>query len=207
MTLTCVEFEYNKQSVTPSEIDAYLQAIDHWVEEHRVDTSKNFRGFVPSDYAAIYRCLKAVFDSHLLCGNRFCEWGSGVGIGASLAGMIGYDSYGIEYDGELCIVANDICEQFDVPVTLVQGSFVPDGVEDLIDEAFAHQDGELSLHIEADTAYDDLDYEIKDFDLIFAFPWPTDVELTQNIFDRLAAPGAMMLAYFDRETLTLYRKN
>lgn len=205
MALKGIEFDY--QSIaTPSEIAEYLRAVDDRVEQHRINTAAKFRGFVPSDYAAIYRCLKAVFDSQLLSGDKFCEWGSGIGVVASLAAMIGYESYGIEYDADLSAVAAVICEEFNVPVELVHGSFIPEGVEDLIDNAFAAQDGELALHTAADLAYEDLGYDIGDFDLIFAYPWPNDVELTHEIFDRCAATGALMLLYYDVDSIDLYRK-
>lgn len=206
MTLKSIEFEH-KSIVTPREIVEFLEAVDELVEEHRVNTATHFQGFVPSDYRAIYQCLKSIFDSELLCGDRFCEWGSGISVVASLAAMVGYQSYGIEYDGKLSTVANGICEDFDVPVTLVNGSFIPDGVEDLIDDAFAAQDGELALHADADQAYEEIGYDINDFDLIFAYPWPNDIELIHAIFDRCAANGALLLAYYDEDTIALYRND
>ncbi len=121
--------------------------------------------------------------------------------------MIGYESYGIEYDGNLCTVAERICEDFGLPVELVNGSFIPEGVEDLIEDAFASHDGELALHTEPDRAYEEIGYDINDFDLIFAYPWPNDVALTHEIFDRCAARGAMLLAYYDAGSIALYRKD
>jgi hypothetical protein len=205
MTLKGIELDY-ESIVTPTKIEAFLRDTDDLVEQHRVNTKISFRGFVPSDYPAIYRCLKVVYDSHLLSGNRFCEWGSGVSVVASLAAMIGYESYGIEYDSNLCTVAEAICEDFDVPVEVVNGSFIPDGVEDLVNDAFATHNGELALHTDPDRTYEELGYEINDFDLIFAYPWPNDAELTHDIFDRCAAPGALLLTYYDGESISLFRK-
>ena len=206
MTLNRIDFDYATVT-TPDDIVEFLRAIDPFVEQHRVNTSTKFRGFVPSDYRAIYSCLRAIYDSHLLCGDRFCEWGSGVGVVASLAAMVGYESYGIEYDATLCMVAEAIREDFDLPVQLVNGSFVPDGVQDLIEEAFVTHDGELSLHTHPDHAYVEIGCTVKDFDVIFAYPWPNDVELTHEIFDRCAAQGAMLLANYGDCSITLYRKN
>ncbi len=124
MALNCIEFDYGSVAA-PSKIVEFLRAVDGLVEQHRINTATKFRGFVPSDYVAIYRCLKVVYDSNLLCGKRFCEWGSGVSVVASLAAMIGYESYGIEYDGNLCTVAEGICEDFGLPVELINGSFIP----------------------------------------------------------------------------------
>jgi hypothetical protein len=206
MTLNCIELDYESVA-TPSEIVDFLRAVDHLVQQYRVNTATTFHGFVPSDYLTIYRCLRLVYDSHLLCGDRFCEWGSGVSVVASLAAMVGYESYGIEYDRNLCTVAAGICADFDVPVTLVNGSFIPEGVEDLIENAFATYDGELALHTDPDHAYQEIGYDVNDFDLIFAYPWPNDLELTLEIFDRCAARGAMLLAYYCDDLIALYRNN
>lgn len=206
MSLSEIDLDY--QSIpTPAEVVRFLRAVDLRVEQNRVNTSTQFRGFVPSDYQALYQCLKVIYDSNLLSGDRFCEWGSGVSVVASLAAMIGFESYAIEYDERLCSVADGIAEDFGLPVTLVNGSFVPPGVEDLIDEAFASQDGELSLHPESDFAYEELGYDIADFDIIFAYPWPTDRELTHAIYDRCAAQGGLLLVYYDEHTIVLYRKD
>ena len=206
MTLKCIEFDY-KSIAIPNEIVEFLQAVEYLVEQHRVDTPIKYRGFVPSDYRMIYQCLKAVYDSHLLCGDRFCEWGSGIGVVASLAAMVGYESYGIEYNGKLCSVAEGICEEFDIPARIVNGSFVPNSVEDLIDDAFATNDGELGLHTDPDCAYEEIGHDVNDFDLIFTYPWPNDVDLTQRIFDRCAAQGGMLLAYYHDESIALYRRD
>ena len=206
MTLHCIEFDY-EAVVTPSEVVEFLRAVEHLVEQHRVNTPTKFRGFVPSDYLVVYPCLKAIYDSCLLCGNRFCEWGSGLGVVASLAAMVGYESYGIEYNGSLSSAAEEISAGFDVPVKLVNGSFIPDGVEDLIEEAYANQDGDLALHTDPDHAYDEIGYAISDFDLVFAYPWPNDAELTHEVFDRCAADGAVLLVYYGDESVAAYRKS
>ena len=205
MTLIRVDFDYPTVA-TSSDIVEFLRAIDPLVEQHRVNTSTTFQGFVPSDYRAIYSCLRMLYDSDLLCGDRFCEWGSGVGVVVSIAAMVGYESYGIEYDANLSMVAEAIREDFDLPVKLVNGSFIPEGVQDLIEEAFLTHDGELALYTQPDRAYVEVGCAIKDFDLIFAYPWPNDVELTHKIFDRCAGQGAILLVNYDDCSTTLYRK-
>lgn len=205
MTLKTIERNFESEAI-PAEVVEFLRAVANVVEQHRVNTSRTFRGFVPSDYDLAYRCLKVVYDSNLLCGDRFCEWGSGVGVVASLASMIGYEAFGIEYNPTLCTVADQIREEFGLSVELVEGSFIPDGVEDLIDDAFATYDGELALHTEPDRVYDELGYAIDDFDLIFAYPWPNDLELTIEIFDRCAAEGALLAYYDGKDSIGLFRK-
>ena len=206
MTLRCIDFHYKSVAI-PTEIIEFLRSTNALVELHRISGGMSIRGFVPSDYTAIYQCLKVVYDTQLHTGSRFCEWGSGVGVVASLAAMIGFESFGIEYDNNLCTVAEGIREKFAVPFEVVNGSFIPAGVEDLIDDAFAAQNGELALHTDPDLAYEEMGYAINDFNLIFAYPWPNDVELTCEIFDRCAAQGALLLAYYECGSIALYRKN
>ncbi|MDG2383342.1 MAG: hypothetical protein P8N76_16855 [Pirellulaceae bacterium] len=205
MPLNTIPFDY-KSIAIPPEITQFLNSVDDLVESHRVNTAKRFRGFVPSDYPDLYQCLKAIHASDLTCGNRFCEWGSGISVVTSLAAMIGFESYGIEYDTTLCDVAAQIHQGLQVPVNIVNGSFIPEGVDDLIDKAFSEQEGELALHTEPDSAYDEIGYEIEDFDLIFAYPWPNDVALIHNLFERRAAQGALLLIYYETDLIDLHRK-
>jgi Histone methylation protein DOT1 len=206
MSLKRISFDAASVKV-PGEVAAFLHAVDGVVEAHRTSTPMSLRGFVPSDYSLVYACLKSLRDSNLLCGDRFCEWGSGVGVITILAAMVGFESCGIEYDEKLCEVAEAMSDEFSIPVKFVPGSFVPEGVEDLIDVAFTTQEGELSLYPDADEAYDELGYAIDDFDLIFTYPWPNDVELTLAIFDRCAARGALILAYHADGSIALHRKS
>ena len=52
--------------------------------------------FVPSNYELAWKTL----DS--LPRGRFCEWGSGLGIVTGLAELLGFESFGVEMDAELC---------------------------------------------------------------------------------------------------------
>ena len=51
-----------------------------------------------------------------------------------------------------------------------------------------------------------LGLEVRDFDLIFAYPWPNDEELTASLFERFAAPGALLLTYDETDAVRLRRK-
>ena len=205
MGLKQISFAPVEESL-PTHISEFLREAELSVEQHRIDTATNYRGFVPSDYRLIYHCLSDIYDSSLLTGDRFCEWGSGVGVVASLAAFVGFESCGIEYNVDLFEVANQLKSKYEIPVDLVCGSYVPSGIESLIDEEFAKQEGELSLYPEADHAYEELGYDVDEFDLVFCFPWPTDIELTMRMFEQYAATGAMLLIYFATESVGLFRK-
>jgi hypothetical protein len=190
----------------PCGVAALLREADRRGSEFGSRLSSTYRGFVPSDYVYMYHALRAVSHASLACGNAFCEWGSGLGVVASLAALVGFDAYGIEIDPDLFDASLELAEDFDVPVELLLGSFIPPGADDLIDRAFADCDGGLSLDPHADHTYDELGLEIRDFDVIFAFPWPNDEELTAQLFERFAARGALLLTYSDSNAVRLRRK-
>jgi hypothetical protein len=51
-----------------------------------------------------------------------------------------------------------------------------------------------------------LGLEVRDFDVVFAFPWPNDEELTAKLFERFAARGALLLTFSDSNSIRLRRK-
>ena len=84
---------------------------------------------------------------------------------------------------------------------------MPEGVDDLIDSAFAENDGSISMVTEAVDTYSELGLEIDEFDIVFCFPWPTDENLTAEIFDRCASTGALLLTYDEMNGFSLRRKD
>ena len=190
----------------PDDVAEFLREADQRGSEFISTMPAIFRGFVPSDYVSVYHALRAVADAAVACGNSFCEWGSGLGVVASLAALIGFDAYGIEIDRDLYHASRELAEDFGIPVEFVNGSFISRGADDLIDRAFADCDGGLSLDPHADQAYEELGLEIRDFDMVFAFPWPNDEELTAKLFERFAARGALLLTYCESNSLRLRRK-
>ena len=190
------EFDFSPPKLDlPAHVDLYLQQMAPQVEHYRSKTTAGFRGFVPSDYVAFYSALSHVVDQRLACGSAFCEWGSGVGVSTCLAGMLGFDAAGIEFDGRLFRAAEQLAEEFNAEARFAHGSFLPAGVEDLIDAAFAENDGEISMVIESDDAYEQLGNELADFDVVFCYPWPNDEEVTARVFDRFASVGAILLTF------------
>lgn len=190
----------------PSEIASFLAEAENRVDRFTNKTTFTFRGFVPSDFVSLYHALRSITNSSLTSGNTFCEWGSGLGVVASLAALLGFDSIGIEIDRDLCDAAVELSEEFGIAVEFVNGSFIPRGADRLIDRAYAEHDGALSLVSDADDAYDELGLEIRDFDLVFAYPWPNDEQLTADLFDEFAARGAMLLTYNETDSVRLRRK-
>jgi hypothetical protein len=92
---------------------------------------------VASDYSRVYEILHAVAASRLAPGNLFCEWGSGFGVVACLAAMLGFDACGIEIEAELVHHARRLADDFGLPVHFFHGSFLTSAPADF-DVVFAY---------------------------------------------------------------------
>ncbi|MBN9120614.1 MAG: class I SAM-dependent methyltransferase [Planctomycetes bacterium] len=170
--------------------------IDRFQSECRVPA------FVPCDYRAAFGVLRTLSDGALTRGRRFCEWGSGFGVVVGLAALLDFDACGIEIEELLVAEARKLAEDFGLPVEFVQGSFVPPGAEDRV-----HASGTYSwLTTEGDYAYDDLDLEVRDLDVVFAYPWPDEEVVVCDLFDRYAGVGAILATYHGSGEFRLKRK-
>ena len=206
MSLSSVSILIDQETV-PSEVENFLVDISGEVEKHRTKVPCGYRGFVPSDYRKLYSVLRLIDGNRLTCGMKFCEWGSGIGVATMVASMVGFEAHGIEIDPALVEAAENLSREHGLAVNIACGSFVPEGVDDLIDSAFAENDGSISMVTEAVDAYAELGVEIDEFDIVFCFPWPTDETLTAEIFDRCAATGAVLLTYGEMNGYTFRRKD
>lgn len=184
----------------PGDVLRYLREADRRVAEYQRRTAVS--AFVPSDYAAAYGVLAALADGTLLRGWTFCEWGSGFGAVAGVAAWLGFAAHGIEADGELVAEARQLATDYALDVEFARGSFVPPG-----GEARIHAAGRYSWFVtEADYAYEELGLGPDDFDLIFAYPWPDEEEITGDLFERYAGAGAALLTYHGGHDFRLRRK-
>jgi len=193
-------------SALPDEVAVFLAEADLRISEFGNQPDNCVHGFVPCDFVALYHALRNITNRRLTAGDDFCEWGSGFGVVAALAAMLGMDAVGIEIDRDLCDAADELARDFGVAVEFINGSFIPRGADALIDRAYVDFDGAMALDSRTDDTYDQLDLEICDFDLIFAFPWPNDEILTAELFDRFAADGALLLTYHETNGVRLRRK-
>jgi hypothetical protein len=184
----------------PPEAKRFLREAEHRIDRFQSDC--RVLAFVPCDYDAAFGVLHAVSERGLARGSCFCEWGSGFGVVASLAAMLGFDACGIEIESSLVDEARVLAEDFDLPVEFVHGSFVPRGAEDRV-----HTNGTYSwLTTEGDYAYDELNLEISDLDVIFAYPWPDEEAVVCDLFDRYAGSGAILATYHGNGEFRLKRK-
>ncbi|MBI3823395.1 MAG: class I SAM-dependent methyltransferase [Planctomycetes bacterium] len=180
----------------PGDVRAFLREADRRIETFQREAS--VPAFVSSDFPRVYQVLRDLESSNLASGNLFCEWGSGFGVVACLAAMLGFDAVGIEIDEALVDAAEDLAGHFELPVEFIRGSFIPRGGEVCIDVK--------NGHAWLDTSAADIAFDPADFDVIFAYPWPDEEGATDRLFERFAAEGAILVTYHGGDDIRVRRK-
>lgn len=180
-------------------LDDADERIERFVYEHR---DSPIAAFVPCDFVLIHQAYEAIVERGLTAGSRFAEWGSGIGAATCLASLAGFDAIGIEIEDDLIQVSRDLAETHEIEAEFVSGSFVPpDG-----DVWLAEQHGVTWLRSDGADAYDWLDLEPDDFDLVFSYPWPGEESIVFNLFNEYAATGALLLTYHGQDGVRLQRR-
>ena len=188
------------RSVLPADVRALLREATKRIR--RFQRAHRIPAFVASDYQRAYHALRALAKGDLLAGAQFCEWGSGFGVVACLAAMLGFDACGIEIEEELVDAAQQLADDFGLPVEFIRGSFIPKG-----GDPCQHTTEEFAwLTPDESTMHEELALGPDDFDVIFAYPWPDEERLTENFFELHAAVGAVLVTYHESGDFRLRRK-
>lgn len=173
--------------------------IEAFVEAH---LNEPVHSFVPSDFSMVYGALRHVADTHLAAGPLFCEWGSGAGVVTCLAAMTGFDACGIEFETDLVDLSVRLARHYHLRAGFCHGNFIPHRGQKI-----AEQVSEFEwLAIGGPDPYDQMDLEINDFDVIFAYPWPGEERVIERLFDCFAADGALLMTYNGAEGIRLFRR-
>ena len=186
----------------PADVTAIIADAKERIDELEDKSRASMPAFVPSDFELAYHALAAIQSANLATGRRFLEWGSGIGVVACLATQLGFDAIGIEIEAPLVEIANELAAVHNLDTEFICGSFVPPGTEVTVGTA----DDFAWLSTTGPVAYDQLDLEPNDFDLIFAYPWPGEEQIIFDLFATHAATGALLLTYHGIEGVHLQRK-
>ena len=173
--------------------------IDSFIESHLTEP---IYSFVPSDFSLVYGALCHVADKHLAPGPLFCEWGSGAGVVTCLAAMVGFDACGIEFETDLVELSIRLARHYHLRAGFCRGNFVPHGGQKIAEEVSEFE----WLASGGPDPYDQMDLEIDDFDMIFAYPWPGEERVIERLFDRFASDGALLITYNGTEGVHLFRR-
>ena len=186
----------------PADVAALIADAQACIDALDDDTRVEIPAFVPSNFEVVYWALVEIYNAHLATGRRFIEWGSGLGVVACLASLVGFDAVGIEIEPKLVRAAEDIARRHNISVQFAAGSFVPDGVVPRVDWV----DGVAWLTTTGDDGHKMLDLDPDDFDVVFAYPWPGEEQVIFDLFADIAAVGALLLTYHGLEGVKLQRK-
>ena len=184
----------------PRDIRMFLRSADRRIEDFQ--HSICIPAFVPSDFPRVYDVLQSIAAESLAPGQRICEWGSGFGVVAGLAAMLGFEAWGIEIESKLVDAARKLCGDFDVPAEFVHGSFIPRGGDDLVEAGGPS----AWLTPESDDSYEEIGLDPDDFDVVFTYPWPHEEEVVFRLFERFTAPGAILVTFHGADDIRLRRK-
>lgn len=149
-------------------------------------------GFVLSDFERVGRALQAIGENNLAPGESCCEWGSGFGVVALMAACLDFRACGIEINADLVDEAAALAADYDLEVEFACGTYVPHGGEDLTDTVDEEFDW---LRAGGACGHEALGVDPSDFDLIFAYPWPGEEQVIDDLFERYAADSALLLTY------------
>jgi hypothetical protein len=202
MALSTVELSLQRTAL-PGNVTDFIrdaqQRIDEFTELSR---SEPIPAFVPSDFAAAYVSLEAIDRLGLATGRLFCEWGSGFGVVTGLAALTEFDACGIEIEPLLVEQARRLTEDFDLPCEFACGSFIPDDAEEI-----AINPSEMAwLSTDAPDAYAELQLNVDDFDVIYAYPWPDEQDILGDLFDQFASDGALLCTFESPDEVLVRRK-
>lgn len=94
------------------------ERVANWIEAgKRVGKSVDCFDYIPSSAELLHAYLQVV------PGKRYCEWGSGAGIGVGIAAMLGFDATGIEINSELSEKSRQALHEFGLQADVVNASY------------------------------------------------------------------------------------
>lgn len=143
--------------------------------------------FVPCDQRLAVEPLRRLRRD----ATTFLEFGSAAGVVTILADRLGFEAYGIEIEPWLVRQATDLAQRLRSGATFVEGSFVPREYQE--DVTLLAPD-RLTPTGGAD-AYDEIGMTLRDFDVVFAYPWPGEEDWLFELMRRHARPRARLLTY------------
>ena len=207
------EIELNLRGVElPERASALIEEADRRLD-HLFETNRNRRvpRFLPSDPILLHAALDYLTREGIPPGRVFCEWGSGFGVGACLASLLGYQAYGLEIEADLVALAKELASDMGIEVQNLCTSYFPEGygsypaqggAELMVPEPASRWEGaEFAI-----PAYEGMDHDVDEIDLFYVYPWPGEQEMMHQLFDAVAAEDAVLIAYYGDKDISAYRK-
>jgi hypothetical protein len=192
-------------SPLPDEVEAFVGAADALIDRFRTDAGGRYREFVPSDYRVAYRVLRELREQDLGPGRVFVEWGSAFGVVTCLAAMLGFEAYGIEHEEELVVAARELATSADLAATFVCDTYLPSGF-DMHTDAIGESRELIRTPLAVRTWEETLGFSIEDVDVVYMYPWPGEGHFVEQLFDAVAAEGALLVTYHEIGEMAVQRR-
>lgn len=155
---------------------------------HRFDLEvrqKEFHPFVPVNYEEVLQKLLPLQQP----GLKFLEWGSGTGVIAIMADLIGFEAYGIEIDASLVDVARQLAEKYESKARFAAGSFFPEGY------VWRGTDGDTRLGTlgQGTSGYLQFGMPLEEFDIVYGYPWDGEAEIMRDVMKKYGRADALLM--------------
>lgn len=157
--------------------------------------------FVAADYELVFQTLSWTLDSQPTIGRRFLEWGCGFAVVSAFAASLGLDVIGIEAEQDLLVEGRKTVLQWDAPVELIHGNFLPSGAESLAEDPTLPSLGHTAVD-----GYEQTGLDLDDFAIVYAYPWPGEDDFHEAVFDRYSIRGALLMLFCGPNDVRLWRK-
>ena len=195
----------------PEKVKNYLRDANKRIDElFETERNRKIPQFIPCNDELLYHWLAAIKTSELCLGKVYCEWGSGYGVGACLASLLGYKSYGIEIERTLIEASRKLAEDSNIAVTIIERDYMPEGFECYEGSGGAElikpENYTYGERNEFRPRYEGMDADLDEVDIFFIYPWPGEQEFVLEFFQAVAADGALCLIYLGDDEFGLYQK-
>ena len=164
----------------PHYIDSFIRDAEDYAEELGETAGRGL--FVPGDYRLAYQTLQWLLRTRAVApGAAFLEWGSGLGMVAILAALLGYRAQGVERDAALVKAARELAFRYEARARFVHGSY---------------EAGVPGLHVVGAARQA----------VVYGYPWPGEEGNFLQRFAATADPGAYFLMCLGPEDIRVYRQ-
>ncbi|ETX01305.1 MAG: hypothetical protein ETSY1_07890 [Candidatus Entotheonella factor] len=210
MAIETIELELLEAHI-PDPVARLIDTCSRGWERFFADHDDQAPGFVPSVPELVFSALEEVTQRHLPPNRVFCEWGSGFGTVACMAALLGYEAYGLEIEEELVRLSRAMARRLRIPVEIICTSMFPEGYGSHPGDdrgKLSRPEPFCSSHLPYGhpLRYRGMDIDVAEIGMFFVYPWAHERELIQELFDAVAAPGAILMSYHNDKDICVFRK-